>query len=339
LVTNKPVSSQSLGGQYGFAFLRLPTNAQQAALGGLNVSLINKNVNLFTANPALLSPAVHKHASLSFVPYYGGVNYSTLAYAHDFSKAGRWGVALQYMDYGNFEETDASGMVVGSFQANDFVFTTTHARTIGHYTLGVNAKLAGSAIAEYNAFGFLCDIGATFKHPEHDFSVGLLIKNIGFAFNTYTPGTGLALPFDVQAGSSFKPEFMPLRFSFTVHHLHTFDITYDDPVFNTTIDQNGNKVVEKVGFADKLFRHFVFGTEILLSKAFQVQLGYNHLTRQEMQLENRMAGAGLSFGASLQIKAFQMAYSRAYHHAAGGISYLTLISDFGALVKKKNVKK
>jgi hypothetical protein len=51
--------------------------------------------------------------------------------------------------------------------------------------------------------------------------------------------------------------------------------------FNTVIDQNGNQVVERVGFADKLFRHFVFGTEILLSKAFQVQLGYNHLTRQE----------------------------------------------------------
>ncbi len=82
----------------------------------------------------------------------------------------------------------------------------------------------------------------------------------------------------------------------------------------------------------------MFGTEILLSKAFQVQLGYNHLVRQEMKLESRMAGAGLSFGAMLQIKAFGLAYSRAYHHAAGGVSYLTLISDFSSLLKKKENK-
>jgi hypothetical protein len=281
---------------------------------------------------------MHKHASFSFVPYYTGVNYSTLAYAHDFNKAGRWGAALQYMDYGSFEETDATGAVLGSFQANDYVFTTTHARTIGHYTLGMNMKFAGSTIAEYNAYGLLFDMGGTLKHPEHDFIIGVLIKNIGFALNTYTPGTRLTMPFDIQLGTSFKPKFMPLRFSFTAHHLHTFDIAYDDPAFNTVIDQNGNQVTERVGFADKLFRHCVFGTEILLSKAFQLQAGYNHLTRQEMKLENRMAGAGLSFGASLQIKAFQMAYSRAYHHAAGGVSYLTLVSNIGALTKKKESK-
>jgi hypothetical protein len=331
----KPAYSQSLGGRYGFAFLRLPNDARQAALGGINISLINKNVNLFTANPALLNTAMHKHASFSFVPYYAGVNYATLAYAHEFERAGRWGAALQYMDYGSFEETDATGAVLGSFQASDFVFTTAHSRTIGHYTLGISAKLAGSAIAEYNAYGVLVDMGGAFKHPEHDFTIGLLIKNMGFAFNTYTPGNNLTMPFDVQIGTSFKPAFMPLRFSFTAHHLHTFDIAYDDPAFNIVIDQNGNQVAEKVGFADKLFRHFVFGTEILLSKSFQVQVGYNHLVRQEMKLENRMAGAGLSFGDSLQVKAFRLAYSRVYHHAAGGVSYLTLISNFGALTKKK----
>ncbi|MDO1446061.1 type IX secretion system protein PorQ [Rhodocytophaga aerolata] len=337
-MTLEPAYSQHLGGRNGFAFLRLPTNAPQAALGGSNLSLINSNVNLFTANPALLNTAMHKHASFNFVPYYTGVNYSTLTYAHKFNKAGRWGVALQYLDYGSFEETDATGAVVGSFQANDFVVTTAHARSIGPYTVGMNVKLAGSTIAEYNAYGLLLDMGGVFKHPEHDLTIGLLIKNAGFAFKSYTPGNNLGMPFDVQVGTSFKPEFMPLRFSFTAHHLHTFDIAYDDPAYNTIIDQNGNQVIEKISFTDKLFRHFVFGTEILLSKAFQLQAGYNHLVRQEMKLENRMAGAGLSFGASLQIKAFQMAYSRAYHHAAGGVSYLTLISNFGALIKKKESK-
>jgi hypothetical protein len=143
------------------------------------------------------------------------------------------------------------------------------------------------------------------------------------------------LPFDVQIGTSVKPKFMPLRFSFTAHHLHRFDIAYDDPNLSTVKDQNGNEVVEKVGFADKLARHFVIGTQILLSKNFQLQAGYNHLMRQELKLQNRMAGAGLSFGASLRIKSFEMAYARTYFHAAGGISYITLTGNLATVLKKQ----
>ncbi len=203
------IQAQFLGGQQSFSFLKFPAHAQIAALGGVNISLRNSNVNLFTSNPALLNTEMHKHGSISYVPYYAGVRYSTLAYGHEFEKAGTWGVALQYMNYGSFEETDATGAVIGNFSANDFVFTTSHSRTSGPYTIGVSMKLVGSTLANYNAYGLLFDIGGLFKHPVHDFTVGLAIKNVGLALDTYTPDGKLTMPFEVQLGTSFKPKFMP----------------------------------------------------------------------------------------------------------------------------------
>ncbi|QHT68500.1 type IX secretion system protein PorQ [Rhodocytophaga rosea] len=329
------VQAQYLGGRTSFSFVNLPGHAPLAALGGINVSLRNQNVNSFLSNPALLSTQTDKHISLSYVPYYAGINYSTLAYSHPLKKAGRWAAGLQYINYGTFEETDATGAVIGSFKASDYILTTGYSHIIGHYTLGANLKLAGSTIANYSAYAAMLDIGAVFKHPVHDLSIGLVIKNAGFALKAYHPEVSLAMPFDVQAGVSFKPKFMPLRFSFTAHHLHQLDIAYDDPAFNTTIDPNGNKVVEKVGVADKIARHFTVGTQILLGKAFQIQVGYNHLLRQELRLINQAAGSGFSLGASLHIKSFDIAYARGFHHAAGGISYLTLISNLGTVFKKK----
>jgi hypothetical protein len=336
LLANSLTQAQYLGGRNSFSFVNLPGHAPLAALGGVNVSLRNQNVNFFLSNPALLSSQTDKHVSVNYVPYYAGINYSTLTYSHPYKKEGRWAVGLQYMNYGTFEETDATGAVLGSFKANEYVLTTGYAHTIGQYTLGANLKLAGSTIANYSAFAAMLDIGAVFKHPVHDLSIGLLIKNAGFALKTYHPETSLTLPFQVQAGISFKPKFMPLRFSFTAHHLHQFDIAYDDPALNTTTDPNGNKVVGKVGLADKIARHFTIGTEILLGKAFQIQAGYNHLTRQELRLSNTTAGAGFSLGASVHIKSFDIAYARGFHHAAGGISYLTLVSNLGTAFKKKS---
>lgn len=179
------VMAQNLGGRQSFTFVNLPSNAPLAALGGITVSLRNQNVNLFTSNPALLNSNMDKYASVNYVPYYAGIKLSSLGYVHQFNKAGRWGAALHYIDYGTFEETDPDGTIIGSFKANEYIVTAAHARTIGDYTLGANLKFAASSIANYTALATMIDIGANFKHPVQDLSIGLLIKNVGFALQKY----------------------------------------------------------------------------------------------------------------------------------------------------------
>ena len=91
---------------------------------------------------------------------------------------------------------------------------------------------------------------------------------------------------------------------------------------------------EEPGFGEEVFRRMVFGTELLISPNFQLRLGYNHLLRQELKLENAGGGAGLSFGFMFKVKRFEFAYSRALYHVAGGSNTFQLMINTSELIKR-----
>lgn len=324
-----------IGGRSTFEFLRLPTHASLAALGGVNTANPDSNANLIWQNPALLSSSSHQQASLSYSPFYASTHYTTLAYAHEFEKTGTWGFGLQYLSYGEMEETDAAGNILGTFRANDFAINVAKSWQSGAFRYGANIKFIASQIAGYGASAVAIDLGGSFQHPHQDLSFGLVIKNIGFPLSRYIEGQEINMPFDVQLGGSFKPEYMPFRFSVNLHHLYRFDIVYLDPDLNATLDANGNRVEEQKTFFDKLARHFVIGGDVLLTKGFTVRLGYNHLINREMRLRDISSFAGFSFGFALKVKSFDFAFSRATYHLAGARSFITLRSNLKRVLKRK----
>jgi hypothetical protein len=83
----------------------------------------------------------------------------------------------------------------------------------------------------------------------------------------------------------------------------------------------------KFEFGDKLMRHMVVGTEILLGPNFNIRLGYNYLRRQELKLADKPATSGISFGLGMKIKRFNLSYGRAIYHVAGPSNHLTLSTD------------
>jgi hypothetical protein len=315
----------------------MPTYASLAAQGGITVSQRNHQVGGLLSNPALMNTEMDRHLTISYIPYYANIRYSSVAYAQQVRQS-YWGMGLQYLNYGTFEATDPTGLVIGQFKAQEYALSVSHSHTIEQYTLGASLKVAGSNLANYSAYAVLADIGGIFKHPAYDWTVGLLFKNVGFVFKDYTATAQSTAPFDVQVGTTIKPKFMPLRFSVTAHHLHRFNIAYDDPALQTQIDQNGNEEKSKVSVVDKVARHFVVGTELQLGKSFRLQGGYNHLIRQELKIAGRARGSGFSLGAALWVRAFELAYARAWNHAAGGISYFTLSGNLKEITIKKKTQ-
>lgn len=319
-----------IGGLRAFDFLNLPGDARTAALGSANVSLHGNDVNAFVQNPSLLDSAMHNLFSISYLNYLGGVNFSNLAYARAFEKYGIWGINLKYIDYGSIASYDATGFETGEIDANEFVLSLAHSRKTGVFTLGGNLKFALSNIAGFKANAILLDLGGNFRHPVKDLKIGLVIKNIGIILKDYTELSQSDLPFDVQLGISFKPEHMPFRFSATAYNLYQADIAFFDP--QGTIDNVENN---EPGVADKIFRHFVFAAEFVPTENFNIRIGYNHLVRRELRLEEISGGAGFSFGLMFRVKAFEFAYSKALYHLAGNTNHLTLTSNFNTLIKKK----
>lgn len=315
-----------IGGQQSFEYLNIPSNTRLVGLGGINVSLANQDVNLAFSNPALSGDTLSGLASFNYQNYFADAGVFSGVYQHDFGKLGSWFIGINHVDYGEFEGFDATGDVIGDFSAGETVIAIGRSHSIGLFTVGGSLKFLNSAIAGFNANALVMDIGGVFVHPKKELTVGLVFKNIGVVVSDYDELSESQLPFDVQAGISFKPQFMPFRFSFTGYNLTQGDITY----FNAN-----DPAAEEAGVFDNALRHINIGAELLLSNNINLRFGYNHLVRQELRLEETAGGAGFSFGLMFRIKAFEFSYSRGGYHASGGSNVFGLVANTNMFLKNR----
>ena len=331
----RSATAQQLGGRAVFPFLDLPAGAQQAALGGTNVSNRNGDPTMLFASPALLNADMDGRLALSYVAYVADIKQSTAAYVFNTQKAGRFGIGITYLNYGQFESYDAAGNSLGTFGANEYTVGVSDSYTKGKFTFGVTTKLAVSSIDGSHSLGGVADAGVLYKHPTSDLTVGLAVKNAGYQFSPYSGTERGRLPLDVQLGATIKPEHMPLRLSLTAHHLQQWDIQYLDPNQRGPLDASGMEKKPTKSFGDNLARHFTASAALVLSKNLNLRVGYNHLQRRELRLDNTSGSAGLSFGIMLKISSFQLDYTHATLQAAGSSEYFTLARNLDSLFKKK----
>ncbi|WP_425291004.1 type IX secretion system protein PorQ [Spirosoma linguale] len=335
--------AQSLGGQRIFSFLDLPTHARVAALGGQVATAVSPDGAYHLNNPALADSVKPNLGSISLMPYLAAAKYYTIQYGLPVKQISPdrhtgWAVGLQYLSYGQFDMTDPMGNSLGTFSANDYALSLTHSRTEGNFTLGATIKAVGSSIEMYSAFGVLADLGGVWRHPKQDLTFGLVAKNVGYLIKNYGP-TDADLPFDLQAGVTLKPRHAPVRLTVTAHHLQRFDISYNDPNLNVRYDLSGNPISETTSVTEKIARHLSVGAELLLSRNVHLLVGYNHQKRAEGKVTttgiggSAFTGTGISFGASVQARAFQLTYARFTSIPTAGTSQLSLRIDLERLLK------
>ncbi len=328
VVIIRPFAYAQIGSNASFEFLNLNISARNTALGGLQTTMSLdsgsvKESNQWLVNPAYSDSTLSQFVSLSYLSFYANVKYGTFTYIHDFHKYGVWALGVQYLDYGKLESFDISGLPLGEFSAQDYALVLNHSHQIGFYRLGANIKVATSHIAGYRATALLADIGGAFVHPTQDFTASLLFSNLGFLLSDYTVTSHSRLPTDVRLGLTFKPQYMPFRF-----HMSVYKILQDTHAYYRFNE-------EEPGLANKVFRHLTFGGEILLSPHFNVRVGYNHLIKSTLQLQQVTGGAGLSFGFMLRLKALQLDFARGYYHVSGGFSHLTMAVNLNQLIFSK----
>ena len=323
------ISWGQVGGERSFEFINLPNNARTAALGGVQVSNTENPVDGIFSNPALLDSVESGSIAFTHLGFVADIGLNSLAYAHEFKRIGTMGFGIQYMNFGEFEGFDPSGVETGTFNANEYSLMVGYSHRISVFALGANLKFASSGIESFRASALLMDIGGQFTHPTKELSVGLTFKNLGFYLSDYTSTGDSKVPFDVQVGATFKPEYMPVRFTMTAYNLYQGDLT----VFNP--DSDIELVNEEAGGFDKVFRHFNIGTEFLIHRNVNLRMGYNHLIRKELRLDAKSGGAGFSFGFLVKVKSFELAYTRAIYHVSGGGNFFTLGTNLNRVIKKK----
>jgi hypothetical protein len=309
--------------QPSFQFLKLPVSARMAAMGGVNVSLADRDINFFFSNPGLSGDTMAGVASVGYQFLFGGAGQGAASYAHRFNKLGTLTFGVRHINYGTVTAYDDAGFETGDFSAGESALVVGKAHQVGNYRIGGSFKTIFSTIAGYGAAAVAIDLGAVFIHPREDFTVGIVLANMGLVLSDFVEERRSRLPFDVQAGATFKPQHMPVRFSLTA-----FNLT-DDVLIS---ERNGEQAPDVF---EEIFSHLNFGGEILLHRNFNILVGYNYLNHRLLKLESGGGGAGLSAGLSAAIRDFEFAVSRV-GYVAGKASYnFTLSTNINRHFKKR----
>ncbi|MEN8794232.1 MAG: type IX secretion system protein PorQ [Flavobacteriales bacterium] len=328
---NLSLFSQSSGSN-SYQFLDLANSSRIQALGGSNISIYDKDVNLTVSNPALLDSTQSGSISINYMNYISDINYGFTSYTHHVDNLGTFNAVFLYGNYGSFTRADENGDKTGKFVANDLSVLVGYGRRIDSlFSVGANLKFFNSVYDVYNSNGLALDLAANYYKPSKYFSMSLMLKNMGVAFSKFNGKE--KMPFEIQLGMTKKLKYAPLRFSVTLNNLQKWDLTYIDPNAETQFDPNTFQELppEEPSFLDKASRHIVFGTEFLLGKNFHLQIGYNFRRRAELKFAPKSGLVGFSGGIAFKIKKFHLNYSLASYHLAGAshsFSITTNLSNF-----------
>jgi hypothetical protein len=318
--------AQTLGGNSAYNFLDLPNTPQLSALGGINISTITNDAGMSFNNPALLREDMHEQLHVSFNNMYAGVkNYHALFALHVDDWKTNFAAAVHFIDYGTIPQTDASGNVYGSFHPTDYAVQLEASRKYAEkWYYGITFKFISSNYGIYRSNAVALDVGVSYYDTARLFQVSLVMKNMGTQLKKYRNSTADDLPFDIQAGITKKLAAAPVQFSLTAHHLHQFNIMYNDTAFNNSngFDQdNGGKSFT----LDKVFRHLIAASQVLIGNKIELTLAYNYLLHKELVIANTSNGfTGLSVGVGALFKKIQIRYARSHYQNNTGYNQLGL---------------
>lgn len=326
------------GGENSFQFLNMVSSARIAALGGNQIAVRDRDPNLGYYNPSLLNEDMHGMVALNYVNYFAGINYGFANYVHHHDELNTtFSGGIQYVNYGKFTEIDAAGTEIGEFSAGEYVINMGAGHQLDtNWSIGANLKLIYSNLAYYNSFGAAIDVSATYFNEDNGWGFASVIRNVGYQFKSYVQQNREHLPFDMQIGVSKKLKHAPLRFSLIGTNLNRPNIQYFEEE-EPTIDPFTQELIEPEtpGIGDNIFRHIIANAELLLTKNFHLQAGFNYRRRQELKVHERPGMVGFSWGFMVQIKKFQLSYGRAAYSLAGASNHISITINPGAFHKKE----
>ena len=149
----------------------------------------------------------------------------------------------------------------------------------------------------------------------------------------------------MQLGISKKVPKAPFRLLLQYDQLLKWDLTYVDPLAEENqIDPFTNEPIvktkkqlrnEKIKKGlDKFGRHITLGTEVILTKNFNIRVAYNFRTGKEMSLPDKKVANGLSLGVGLKIYKFHLNYAFSKYALTGNTHTIGITTNFRYFAKK-----
>jgi hypothetical protein len=320
-----------IGGKFAFTGLDRPFSARAASLGTFYITEKESDANQIINNPASLNNTMNKQSSFSNLYQTGGVNNGMLLTAFTLKDSNTFiSPSVRYIDYGSMNETTIDGTILGKWKASDYFFSCAYAKLLNHrITIGGQLNYLVSQYGNYNSQGLSADFGFRYTDETKNYVISAVIKNAGKQFTSFNTTNTYPLLTDFQLGFAHKLKHAPIRFSYVIHHIQKFDLSYLNPNQSTKVDPLTGEpiVITKTNFAQKVGMHLLPQVEFLFSKNIHFRFAFDYLRRSQMKLENRPGMAGISFGLSMHFKRFSFEYALSSYSVAGYLNGFTFTTN------------
>lgn len=280
--------------QTEYNFLRLPVSAHAAALGGENITIIEDDPALMFSNPALAASVNDKTIGLSYMNYMDGVNYMSASFNKILKEKATLAGGIQYVNYGKMKQTDENNVQSGEFSASDIAIDAIFSYQLSERIVGgITTKFIMSYIGSYSSMAVGIDLGVNYYDPDREWSISAVAKNLGGEVKAYDEEFG-KMPLDLQVGVSKTFAALPVRLSATLVDLTHYNYSFKN--------------------------HIILGADVLLSQSLWIGAGYNFRRVEEMKISDGESesshGAGLSFGAGLNLERFKLNVAYGKYHVS-----------------------
>lgn len=326
-----------------FRFLNTSVSAREAALGGKLVAADFRDAQLNAYHPQLINEEQHGSIYIHYLNYLSDIGATELAYTHKHSKIPlTFTGGFRSFSYGQMNETNEFGDVIGAFKPRDFQFYISGGyNPEGPWQYGASLKFMNSTYAQYTANAIAFDLGAAYVDTAKLFSAGVQLSNVGIMLSNYIDSRQ-RVPLNIAMGISKKLEKAPFRFLFTLDNLQDWNVELPQDTRVETDPLTGEDIRPKEKtMAGKFFRNFTrhlyAGTEIVFSDNFQIRLGYNYYRRVALTIPEKPGTTGLSYGFSFRVSKFHLSYANAKYHLSGVSHFFSVTTNFYDFWSKKQL--
>lgn len=307
-------------GSTAYNFLDVTSSSHIYGLGGVNISIIEDDINVIDQNPALLGPEIERQLGVDYMRYLGESNFAGVRYGMAAGEHGAWAAGIKYFGYGSMKSADETGNVTGTFSPKDICFSASYSHDItGSLRGGITLKGIYSAYDAYSAFAIATDLGINYFDDERDLSLSFVIANLGGQVKRFNE-TYDRLPVDIRLGFTKGLGTIPFRISITARNLTKWKLPY----INVGDGTSSSAFEKKESFASNLFRHLVFAAEYAPSDRLYIGLGYNYKTRTDMSTYSRSFLSGFSACAGINVSRFGVGVAIAQPHTGATTFMLNL---------------
>jgi hypothetical protein len=298
IICTNPLTGGSSSGTAGYEFLRTHIGARPSAMAGAFIC-IPGDIHAIYFNPAGLASISGRLASATYLNHVLDFQSGFIAYTQPIKSLGQMAVGINYMNYGDFDQTDINGNKIGSFGAGSFAIISSLGRSINEDLMaGVSVKFIYSSIDEYNSTALALDLGAIYKVPFiDDMNVGFGIFNVGQALTAFMDHKD-PLPLNFVLGISKKLAHLPLEYCITANKYIDDDIQFN------------------------------VGGEFTLTEGVFLRIGYNSLGRELKIGADGDQFAGISLGLGFHWKQMQFDYGLSSFGAIGYLNRATFSYRF-----------